>query len=143
MGSWLGVFAVAMLFIGPPVGQWRAQQQSPAAGHGQLAPMAHSAHADHSAQGAAASHAGHRASEHADRAPRAHGAGHLRQVGALTLDHCGYCHLVASFAALPATLLPLPLLRWEAQAPRQAVYPQPASAPRHARRARAPPSFHV
>lgn len=137
LGSWLGVFAIAMLFIGPPLGQWRAQQHAAmSAGEGQGAHAAHghAGHAAHAAHGATPSASGQ------DHAQHAAGA---RQLGALTLDHCGYCHLVASFAALPATVGDCPILRWEVQAPAQPVYRDPANPPRHARRARAPPQNHA
>lgn len=137
LGSWLGVFAIAMLFIGPPLGQWRAQQH--AAMSAAEKPSAHAAH----------DHVGHDAHATHGTTPSASGRGHAqhapgaRQLGALTLDHCGYCHLVASFAALPASVGDCPILRWEAQPPTQPVYREPVSPPRHARRARAPPQTHA
>src|SRR5690606_38685422 len=102
VGSWLGVFAIAMLFIGPPIGQWRAQQHAAMSAADSPSPSAHAAlgHAAHAAHGATPGASGQRASG-------------TRQLGALTLDHCGYCHLVASFAALPATGGDCPILRWE------------------------------
>lgn len=141
-GIWLGVFAIAMLFVGPPIGQWRAAQLASAAAQLQVAAPERAVHDQHAAHGGSASHAGHLAHQRTDQ-PRPEHGGHTRQVGALTLDHCGYCHLVASFAALPATFSSLPLLRWETQAPPQAIYLQPASEPRHSRRARAPPMLHA
>jgi len=137
LGSWLGVFAIAMLFIGPPLGQWRAQQQ--AAMSAAERPSAHAAHGHvghdpHAAHGITPSASGQDHAQHASG---------TRQLGALTLDHCGYCHLVASFAALPATVGDCPILRWEAQPPAQPVYREPVSPPRHARRARAPPQEHA
>ena len=133
MGSWLGVFAIAMLFIGPPLGQWSARQHA-AMSAAEPSPSAHAAlgHAAHAAHDPGTSGQGH--AQHASG---------TRQLGALTLDHCGYCHLVASFAALPATVSACPILRWEAQPPTQPLYREPVNPPRHARRPRAPPLEHA
>lgn len=169
LGSWLGVFAIAMLFIGPPIGQWRAQLalqqvlQAPVvagvhAGH--ASPAAHAQHAGHAAHSTHAEHSRHAAygedSNAAVHGGHAHPSSHavasaasdasgmpVRQHGVLQLDHCGYCHMVATFAALPAALPSWPPLRWASQPWVARVYPTPVQPLLRAQQARAPPLFHT
>ena len=80
MTAWFGLFAMAMLFAGPMLGQWRAVHYADQHQH------------QHQHQ-----HHGHGATEHI-----AQHAASSALVGALVLDHCGYCHLATHFYALPS-----------------------------------------
>lgn len=145
IGSWLGVFAIAMLFIGPPIGQWRAQVQREA---GVVGSAGFAVSADRFASSISSdAHADHSVHEpplaKATPAAIGHHAALVSQVGVLTLDHCGYCQLVACFAALPGAAAPLPALNWQAVAPLLTAYRAPHSAAILIRRARAPPVVHA
>lgn len=141
VGRWLGVFAIAMLFIGPPIGQWRAAQQASDAG---IAPVAMHADAGHTnASHADGAHAHHHSHAHDGEGASNKSHGTRSQVGVLVLDHCGYCHLVACFAALPGTGLALPVLDWSRLPLAQAAYQAPSAPFVSYRRARAPPVFHA
>jgi hypothetical protein len=139
LGRWLGIFAIAMLFIGPPIGQWTAAQQANAlqewdAFCGDLSKLA-----------ASSGHSHQHADAHAhDQSPAVSGKSNaLTQVGVLSLDHCGYCDLAACFAALPGTWAGVPLLDWGRVQPLVTSYQAPDAPYISTRQARAPPLFHA
>lgn len=128
IGRWLGVFAIAMLFIGPPIGQWRAAQEPRAdrSGWPERAGQSANAHDHGSAAHAVVNVQG----------------SHGTQVGVLVLDHCGYCQLVACFAALPGSWAALPLFDWSPARAAPPSYQAPLAPFVSTWRARAPPPFH-
>ena len=86
---------MAMLFIGPMVGQWRAQIAEQAIELSLSSSSEHHQHADH---GFALGH---------DYSEPVAQHGHTQAatlVGALLIEHCGYCHLATHFCAVPMAL---------------------------------------
>lgn len=143
IGRWLGIFAIAMLFIGPPIGQWRAALQVASAnGAGAQGSELHDRGAGHLPAHAAV-HSPFPGNGHA-HGPMAAGseaapASSVTQVGVLSLDHCGYCHLVACFAALPGGWAALPLVDWTSVPAVPRSYQAPSAPFVSIQRARAPP----